>query len=218
MRKKITAIVPVRKGSERVKNKNFKDFAGTNLLSIKLNTLLQINTIDKIIVSTDSDEAIETAELLGVDVHNRDPYYASSAVNNSEYFQNLAENIKSEYLMYSPVTCPLISKETYVDSINTFQSASVTNLVTVAPVKHHMWLDGKPLNYDIKNSPNSQDLPDIYSITYGICILSRNDMITYRNIITNTPTFKVLNEVESIDIDTPLDFEFAEFMYKKLKL
>jgi len=218
MKKKITAIVPVRKGSQRVKNKNFKDFAGTNLLSIKLNTLLQIDTIDKIVVSTDSNEAIKIANSLGIEVHNRDPYYASSIVNNSEYFQNLAENIKSEYLMYSPVTCPLISKETYINCIEKFQSINVSNLVSVAPVKHHMWLDNKPLNYDIRNSPNSQDLPDIYSITYGVCILSRNDMVSYRNIVTDTPTFKILNEIESIDIDTPIDFEFAEFMYKRLKL
>ena len=86
---------------------------------------------------------------------------------DSEYFHNLAESISGEYLMYSPVTCPLISKETYFDCINTFQNEDVENLVTVAPVKHHMWLDGKPLNYDVRKSPNSQDLPDIYQITYG---------------------------------------------------
>ena len=62
MRKTITAIVPVRKGSQRVKNKNFKPFADSNLLEIKLNTLKQIKTIDKIIVSTDSSIAIETAK------------------------------------------------------------------------------------------------------------------------------------------------------------
>ena len=39
--KKITAIIPVRKGSVRVKNKNLKPFAGTNLLSL----LLHLNTI-----------------------------------------------------------------------------------------------------------------------------------------------------------------------------
>lgn len=215
MQKKVTAIVPVRKGSQRVKNKNFRDFAGTNLLRIKLMTLLEVNTIDRIVVSTDSEEAIETAKELGVDYHIRDEYFASSKVNNSEYFYNLAENIHGDYLMYSPVTCPLLSKETYLNCIEHFQSESVENIVTVAPVKHHMWLDGKPLNYDIKNSPNSQDLPDIFSITYGACILSRNDMLKYKNVVTENPTFKVLNEIESVDIDTPLDFEFAEFLYKR---
>jgi N-acylneuraminate cytidylyltransferase len=215
MKKKITAIVPVRKGSQRVKNKNFRDFAGTNLLNIKLKTLLQVDTIDRIVVSTDSPEAIEIAKAHGVSYHIREEYFASSEVNNSDYFYNLAENISGNYLMYSPVTCPLISKETYLDCIQAFQSKTVNNLVTVSPVKHHMWLNGSPLNYDIKNSPNSQDLPDIFSITYGACIISRIDMLKYKNIVTEVPTFKVLSEIESVDIDTPLDFDFAEFLYRK---
>ena len=118
--------------------------------------------------------------------------------------------------MYSPVTCPLISKETYCDCIRTFED--VENLVTVSPVKHHLWLDGEPLNYDISNSPNSQDLPDIYSITYGVCLISREDMIKYGNVVTSKPTFKVLDEIESTDIDTEFDFLTAEHVYRKVYL
>ena len=106
MRKTITAIVPVRKGSQRVKNKNFKPFSNSNLLEIKLNALKQIKTIDKIVVSTDSIIAIEAAKRLGVEYHERDNYYASSECSNSEFFKNLAENIKGDYLMYAPVTAP----------------------------------------------------------------------------------------------------------------
>ena len=62
------------------------------------------------------------------------------------------------------------------------QDEELENLVTVSQVKHHMWLDGKPLNYDVKKSPNSQDFPDINAITYGICIISKQDMIKYRNV------------------------------------
>jgi CMP-N-acetylneuraminic acid synthetase len=79
-----------------------------------------------------------------------------------------------------------------------------------------MWLDGKPLNYDIQKSPNSQDLPDILSLNYGINIIKRTDMLQYKNIVTPTPTFYVLDEIESVDIDTELDFLVAETLYKKL--
>ena len=215
--KKITAIIPVRKGSVRVKNKNLKPFAGTNLLEIKIKQLKRINFIDKIVVSSDCDEMLVTALNYGVETHRRDEYFASSKADNSEYFHNLAESIQGDYLMYSPVTCPLISKETYFDCINTFQNENVENLVTVAPVKHHMWLDGKPLNYNIRKSPNSQDLPDIHQITYGICIISRDNMIKYKNVVTDNPTFKVLDEIESVDIDTEFDFMVAEIVYKKIK-
>ena len=51
MNKKIVAIVPVRKGSKRIKNKNFKKFASSNLLEIKLKSLKKVNLIDQIIVS-----------------------------------------------------------------------------------------------------------------------------------------------------------------------
>lgn len=214
--KKITAVIPVRKGSVRVKNKNIKPFANSTLLEIKIQRLKQINLIDEIIVSSDCEKMLDVASGLGVNTHKRDAYYASSEANNSEFFKNLAESIDCDYMMYSPVTCPLISKETYFDCINTFQDQDVHNLVTVAPVKHHLWLDGQPLNYDIKDSPNSQDLPDIYQITYGICIISRDDMASYGNIVNETPTFKILDEIESVDIDTEFDFMIAEKIYKEL--
>ena len=117
--------------------------------------------------------------------------------------------------MYSPVTCPLISRETFIECIEKFHVNR--NVVTVSPVKHHLWLNNKPLNYDIRKSPNSQDLPDIYQITYGVCLISREDMMEFKNVVTDEPTFKVLNEIESVDIDTEFDFMIAENIYKQLR-
>tara|TARA_R100001594_G_scaffold63003_2_gene97391 strand:- start:1426 stop:2088 length:663 start_codon:yes stop_codon:yes gene_type:complete len=215
--KKITAVVPVRKGSVRVRNKNIKPFAGSNLLSIKIDQLKQIETIERIIVSSDCKDMLSLASDLGVETHIREEYFASSEANNSEFFRNLAQSIDAEYLMYSPVTCPLISKETYYECIKKFQDEEIQNLVTVSPVKHHMWLDGKPLNYNIDKSPNSQDLPDIYKITYGVCLLSKEHMVKHANVVTREPYFYVLDEIESVDIDTEFDFLVAENIYKKIK-
>ena len=39
----------------------------------------------------------------------------------------------------------------------------------------------------------------------------------YKNVVTTSPTFVILDEIEGIDIDTELDFEFADYLYKKLK-
>ena len=214
---KLTAVVPVRAGSQRVKDKNIKPFANSNLLKIKLDTLKRVPSINQIIVNSDSDEMLDIALNYGVSTHKRKEYYASSECNNSEYFQHIAEVTDSDYIMYSPVTAPLISKETYFSCVDKFMNSDIDNLVTVSDVKHHMWLDGKPLNYDIKNSPNSQDLPDIVSINYGICIISKKDMIKHRNIVTDNPYFYKLDEIESIDIDTEFDFMIAEYVYNKLR-
>ena len=77
---KITAVIPVRKGSQRVKDKNLRPFAGTSLLDIKIKALLQVPEIDEIVVNTNSEAAIEYIEEeyqdTKVKYHRRDDYYA----------------------------------------------------------------------------------------------------------------------------------------------
>tara|TARA_R110000796_G_scaffold183229_2_gene299657 strand:+ start:2271 stop:2936 length:666 start_codon:yes stop_codon:yes gene_type:complete len=218
-REKITVVVPVRKGSQRVKNKNFKSFADSNLLRVKLDVLKKINVIDEIIVNTDSDIAIQIADECGVSKCVREDYYASSKCNNSEFFQNIAENTDTDYIIYSPCTAPLIKVDTYYDFINRFRNAKdrYDSLTTVTGVKQHLWLDEKPMNYNPSDSPNTQDLPDIVSLTYGISIISKDNMIKYRNIVGKKPLFYKLDDFEAVDIDNPIDFEFAEFLYKKYR-
>tara|TARA_Y100000591_G_scaffold320098_1_gene333037 strand:- start:178 stop:834 length:657 start_codon:yes stop_codon:yes gene_type:complete len=212
---KLTAVIPVRKGSQRVKNKNLKPFAGSTLLDIKIETLKKVIGLDEIVVTSDSQEMLDIARKHNVTAHKREDYYASSEVNNSDFMVNLTTAVDSEYIMYSPCTSPLLSNETISECISKFR-AGAQNIVTVTSQKHHMWLDGEPLNYNPSESPNSQDLPDIYSVNYGCCIISCEDLHEFRNVVTNNPTFHVTDEIESIDIDTEFDFMMAEFVYRNL--
>ena len=63
-KKKLLAIVPVRAKSQRVKNKNIKKFANSNLLEIKLKLLKKIKDIDEIVVSSDSVKMLNVAKKL----------------------------------------------------------------------------------------------------------------------------------------------------------
>ena len=71
----ITAIIPVRAGSTRLKNKNVAPFAGTNLLINKIHQLQQVKEISKIVVSSDSDLMLEMAKSAGAMIHKRAPEY-----------------------------------------------------------------------------------------------------------------------------------------------
>ena len=57
--KKITAVIPIRSGSQRVKDKNLRPFANTTLMENKIEMLLNVPELDSIIVNTNSEEAIE---------------------------------------------------------------------------------------------------------------------------------------------------------------
>ena len=96
--------------------------------------------------------------------------------------------------------------------------SEVDSLTSCELVKGHLWLDGKPINYSLDNVPNSQDLPEIKKLNYGISIIKRQTMIERKGLVGLKPEFVVLNEIESTDIDEMETFNTAEILYNNLKL
>ncbi|MDC7196604.1 hypothetical protein PQG97_01640 [Phocaeicola massiliensis] len=72
------------------------------------------------------------------------------------------------------------------------------------------------MNYDLAHAPNSQNLPDVVALNFGVTVVRKEDLIKNSNIIGRNPQFVVTTEIEAIDIDTPLDFYIAEQLYTKL--
>ena len=218
MRKgKVTAVVAVRKGSQRLPNKNIKPFGDTTLLDLKLQTLLKVSNIDEIIVNSDCDEMIEIGKSYGVKTKKREEYFASSEASNSEFHGHIGKTTDTDYIFLAPVCSPFISSEKHEEAINKFMNSECDSLTSTSLVKGHLWLDGKPINYDLDNVPNSQDLPDIEMINYGITIVDKNTMKIKSRVIGDTPDFIILNEYEGVDINTPFEFQTAEIIYKLQK-
>lgn len=216
----ITAIVPVRAGSQRVKNKSVRNFHDTNLLENKLKQLQNIDKINNIILTTDSNKAKEIGKRYKkVTIIDRTGYYASSECNNSDFFRYIAEQTPetSKYLIYTPVTSPFVKTETINKVIDKFmENEEYDSVVPVEVIKHHMWMNGKPLNYNPEKAPNTQDLPDIYALNYACSIISREDQIKYSSLCGKTPLFHKLSQFESLDIDTMYDFEVAQLIYRNI--
>ena len=219
---KITAVIPVRKGSQRVRDKNLRPFAGTSLLDVKIKSLLQVPEIDAIVVNTNSEAAIEFVEeeYAGTKVtfHRRDEYYASSQCSGSEFFKHLGEVTDTDIFIYAPCTSPFVKPETVSACIKKFLEDKGEHdcVSTVSSVKEFLWLNGKALNYDPLNAPNSQNLPDVVALNFGTTVVKRDSLIKNHNIIGKKPDFVKTSDIEAIDIDTPLDFYIAEQLYQKI--
>ena len=218
-KKKIVAIIPIRKNSQRIKNKNFLNFfKGKSLLELKIEQLKKVNNIDEIVVSSDSELAKKISKRYDISFHAREKYFASSSCSGSKFFENLARCIDGDYLMYCPCTSPIIKQKTYNLFLNKFESTKYKydSLNTVSILKNFIWKDNKSLNYNSIKAPNSQDLPNNYfSLTFGINIISRKNMIKFKNIVGKKPKFIVLNKLESTDINDKTDFKIAQMLYKK---
>ena len=62
MTKNLVAVVTVRKGSQRVKEKNFKPFCGKNLLEYKIEALKKVKKLDISIYWLKFIKTLETLE------------------------------------------------------------------------------------------------------------------------------------------------------------
>ena len=216
---KIKAMVAVRSGSVRVQNKNIKPFAGSTLLDLKLQQLKRIPNLDGVVVNSNSDEMLAIAEKYGCEPVKRDEYYASNSVSMSDVYENMAENFSGDIVAYINVTNPLLKDDTIVKAIETYksfmESGEFDSLNSAHLIKEFMFKDNMPINYDLRHQPRSQDLPDIAALNFAISIISKEKMIECKNVVGYKPNIYVIDEVEATDIDNPIDFEFAEFVYKK---
>ena len=220
MQKKFSALIAVRSGSVRVKNKNIRTFNESTLLELKIKQLQSVKEINDVVVNSNSDEMLSIAKNLGARTVKRDDYYASNTISMSSVFEHMAKNMDCENILYANCTNPLVSTNSYSDAIRIFlnNTSAYDSLVSCHDIKEFLYLDGKALNYDPMNQPRSQDLPNVVALNFAISIISKSDMIKNRNIIGMNPYFYKLNEVESLDIDTPLDFFIAEKLYQHIIL
>tara|TARA_R110000851_G_scaffold142756_1_gene281457 strand:- start:460 stop:1137 length:678 start_codon:yes stop_codon:yes gene_type:complete len=217
---KYTALIAVRKGSQRVKNKNIRPFCDSSLLEIKIKQAKRCKLIDEVIVSSDCDDMLSVGRYLGVTTQKRDKYFCSSSVPMNLVYRHLAESIDCDHVVYLHVTSPLLKDDSLKRSIEIYKNnleSSYDSLASVETIKKYLWHNDKPINYDPNNHPRSQDLPNFVALNFAINIISKKSMIERKNILGEKFYPFELDEFESIDVDNEFEFNIAEYLYKKRK-
>lgn len=211
----IKALIPVRAGSERVKNKNIRPFAGSTLLEVKIRQLLRIPELDGVVVNSESDEMLEIAAAAGAETVKRADYFASSTVPINEVYRNIAENFDADVMVYANCTNPLIKDESIRDCILAFNEKpeGYDSLNTAHLIKEFLWLNGKAFNYDPACMPKSQNLPDIMALNFAVNIIRRDDILKAGSIVGLRPWIFPIGQLEATDIDNECDFIFAETLF-----
>jgi CMP-N-acetylneuraminic acid synthetase len=216
------ALIMVRGGSKRVPNKNTKTFGHSSLLEIKINQLKQIPEL-KIYVNSDSDEILDVAISCKVNTIKRDPYYATDHVSINEVYENLAESVEHEHILFAHVTSPLVQLGSLMGCLETYKNllaepiaphvVQYDSLATVTNIHKFLWHDTEAVNYDPENMPRSQDLPTYYMLNFAFNILPRKLMLERKNIIGKRFYPFALTELESYDVDTEEEFTTAQYIY-----
>ncbi len=206
----ITAIIPVRAGSRRLKNKNIAPFAGTNLLINKIEQLKKVNEVNTIVVSSDSDIMLEMARRNGAKTHKRAPEYCDEKTKSfGEVVRHIAECVSGDHILWATCTSPLVFPNVYKKAIREYfpaLDAGYDSLVSFEIIKRYLWDDKGPINYELglKHVP-SQQLPNLYIVTDGILLAPREKMIEWSYFHGTNPYKFILDKRTSVDIDDGLD-------------
>ena len=220
---KYVAVVPVRAGSRRLKNKNISKFGESNLLEHKINILKRVPFIDKIIVSSDSNLMLDMACNLHVDTHKRPAEYCDALTKPfGSVVSHICKNIEGENVIWSPVTAPLISVNTYNNSIEVYEknvlNSDFDSLISVESFKRYLWRKQGPVNYKLGMAHvPSQDLEEMFFITDGVIVAPREKMIDWSYFHGENPFMMKINREEAVDIDDQYDLNLANMLFEKYK-
>lgn len=213
----IVGLIPVKEFSERVNNKNLRNFANTNLLELKLNQLKKAKGFTDLIVSSESEKILNIAKNNNFNIHKRKSKYSTSKVPMSHVYSNIASEIEGRYIAWINITNPLAEKNIYEKAISEFDKIKYNYdcFLSVYEMQENFFYNRKPVNFPNSPWPRSQDLKPLYSMSFVINILKRTNMIKWGSCVGEKPYFYILDRIKSWDIDNKFDFDFCELEYLK---
>lgn len=227
--KKILCIIPARSGSKGLPRKNIRLLLGKPLIAWTIEAAKASSYIDTTIVSTEDAKIATLARKFGAEIPFMRP--RRLARDNSKgmevvlHAMNWLENHGEKYdlLMLLQPTSPLRKCEDIDKAIEFLFRKRAKAVISVCPSEHHPWwsitlTQAKRINKFEKNkiiNKNRQDLAVFYRINGALYLAYVDYLRKIKSFIGNQTYAYIMPQERSIDIDTTLDFEFAEFLMRK---
>lgn len=223
-----TAIIPARAGSKGIKNKNIHKLAGKPLIAYTIEAAKNSKYIKDIILSTDSDTIAGIGKSYGARVPFMRPReLASDTSRRNDVIFHAIEWLKSHSqiycnFIYLQPTSPLRETCDIDGAVDYLFEKDAKAVLSVTKAKHNPALintlpSDLKMNHFFQNIHedfNRQEMPTYYRLN-GAIYISTIDYFYENNGFIGAETFAyIMSELRSIDIDSPEDINYAEFIIK----
>jgi CMP-N,N'-diacetyllegionaminic acid synthase len=220
----LLALIPARGGSKGIPRKNIRPFCGKPLLQWTIDVALGAPCVDRIVVSTDDPEIAEVALHAGAEVPFLRPVeLASDAASGLAPVLHALEQLPevTDVLLLQP-TSPLRIVADVEAIVTLRRRAGRPAAVSVTPSsKHPSWMYGlspqqqlEPL-LPVPEAACRQQLPPAYTLNGALYLASRTYLERERSFLTADTLGYVMPPERSVDIDTPLDWHWCEFLMQQ---
>ena len=229
MNQYIVGFIFARGGSQGVPGKNIRLLAGKPLIAHAIETAFQSEFINRVIVSTDDKKIAQVAQDFGAEVPFIRP--KELAQNDSPEWlawQHAIQTLKEQdngreldVFVSIPPTAPLRTTEDVDNAIQTFLASDADIVITAKKACRHpsfnmITLDELncaklvlPLD---KQIIRRQDAPPIYDMTTVAYVANPKFIMESKTVFEGRVKAVIIPEERALDIDTELDFQFAEYL------
>lgn len=224
----IIALICARGGSKGIHNKNIKIFDGKPLIVRSINQAKETKEINKVIVSTDSEEIAKIAINAGAEVPFMRPKKLAED-NAPEWlvWRHALENIKKmdgnypDILISVPVTSPLRNVEDLENCLNEFKKSEADIVITVTDPHRNPYFNMVKINEeglaDLVITPEKkitrrQEAPDVFDMTTVAYVTTPKFVLEKNGIFSGKVRHVYIPIERALDIDTPFDFRIAELL------
>lgn len=231
--KNIIAVIPARSGSKGVINKNIKNLGGHPLIAWSIKTALNSKLINRVVVSTDSEDYANIAKSYNAEVPFLRPKVISDDKSQDiDLFFHLLDYLKKtkstpDLIVHLRPTTPIRNIDTVDKAIESFDSDNFTSLRSVhkltTPINKSFLIQEKILKGSLTNSAEidelnnpRQNFPDYYQANGYVDIVSYKTLTNLKKLHGNKTKAFITPKV--FEIDTEDDFEYMEYLVSKLNI
>ena len=223
---KVVAFILARSGSKGLPGKNIRPLGGKPLIAWSIEHALAVKRIERLIVSTDSEEIAIVARKFGAEV----PFIRPAELARDDSPEWLAWRHALNYLRETmgvlpgvmvsvPTTAPLRLPIDIENCLDEYEKGNADMVITVTDAHRSPYFNMVKTNADgsvgLVNPPQStiarrQDAPVVYDMA-TVCYVANPEFVMTHN-ATFEGKVKAVNipTERAIDIDTLVDFQIAE--------
>lgn len=214
MNKKIVALLPLKANSERVKGKNFRMLAGKPLFRWILDSLLEVDEIDCIVINTDARHLLAENGLVESDrviIRDRKPELCGDMVSMNLILEDDIKAVEADTYLMTHTTNPLIKPETIRNGFKILtENTSSDSLFTVNKIQTRFYReDCSAVNHDPDNLLRTQDLEPWYEENSCLYYFTKKSFSKTSARIGRKPMKMVTAPLESLDIDEQHDWDMV---------
>jgi CMP-N-acetylneuraminic acid synthetase len=214
------AMVPMKAHSERVPDKNIREFNGKPLFYWIFQTLSEVAGVSRIILDTDAERIAEMVLKYFPDIFvsiRPERLRGDLVATNSLIEYILALFPEQDFFLQTHATNPCLQAGTIRRAIELFTAdPQHDSLFSVTRLQTRLFdKDFKPLNHDPYKLLRTQDLAPMYEENSNLYLFSRSSFQSTGARIGRRPFLFEMGRLEAYDIDTEEDFLLAQILQKK---